>query len=555
MAIVERRLDAITREMGATMSKAARSLIFSEAHDFSCFVGDPDGTVLSQADGIPIHTGSGGFAIRAVMRAAGESLHDGDVWLLNDPYFGGGAHLPDWVTVRPVFENGRLLAFVCNKAHQNDLGGNAFGGYNYAAREIFQEGIRLPAVKLVDRGLLRDDVFRLLCFNSRLPDQMAGDLRAMLGSLEVGVRRLRALAEELGIPRLHDSFEALLDYSERRMMIELAKIPDGTYCGTNPLIVSEDEPDIRVPITVEIAISGGRAIVDFRGTSGPIPTFKNSARTNSHAAVYAAFATIVPHDVPHNEGAYRAITVVLPDESVVNAKPPLPVGNSTTHPADEIIHACWQALAPVMPDLVSAGWGYAVCPRIQGIANNGRPFIDAFVEMSLSGAGAVRGRDGFDAAGPLETLGGLTAMNLEMFERLYPIRYERCEFRVDTGGPGEFRGGTGLRVVVEGLRPMRVSAFSRLMFGKGFRAATTFGVRGGSPGAATEFRVLSEGREMNGSHAYEMDIEHFTMEVSTEGGGGWGDPEARDRAAVARDLRDGLVSASHAASAYRFEVA
>ena len=165
-----------------------------------------------------------------------------------------------------------------------------------------------------------------------------------------------------------------------------------------------------MPITVEIAISGGRTIVDFRGTSGPIPTFKNSARTNSHAAVYAAFATIVPHDVPHNEGAYRAITVVLPDESVVNAKPPLPVGNSTTHPADEIIHACWQALAPVMPDLVSAAGATRYALAFRALRTTG-----ARSSMPSSRCRSVArvpfGADGFDAAGPLET-SGLTAMNL-----------------------------------------------------------------------------------------------------------------------------------------------
>ena len=190
LSIVQKQLDHVARQMGWVMMRTARSPIFSQSHDFSCFIGDAHGNVISQADGLPIHTGGGSFAIKAVLENFENEIADGDVFILNDPYEAGGNHLPDYTIIRPVFVRGEVLAFCCNRAHQSDIGGGAAGTYNSAATEIFHEGIRLPVLRLIDAGKSRQDLWRLLLINSRCPDLLDGDLRAMIGSTEIGARRV-----------------------------------------------------------------------------------------------------------------------------------------------------------------------------------------------------------------------------------------------------------------------------------------------------------------------------------------------------------------------------
>ncbi len=194
VAVVQARLDHLCRRMGWVMTRTARSPIFSQSHDFSCFATDRNGVLVSTADGIPIHTGGGGFAVRAILDRcrpgdADLDLADGDVYLLNDPYTAGGNHLPDWVVARPVFVDGTLVAFCCNRAHQSDIGGGAAGTYNPEATEIYHEGLRLPVLRLIERGRVRTDLWELLLLNSRTPELLDGDLRAMLGSPSGPVRR------------------------------------------------------------------------------------------------------------------------------------------------------------------------------------------------------------------------------------------------------------------------------------------------------------------------------------------------------------------------------
>src|SRR4029077_8535015 len=207
LALVQSRLDHISHQMGWVMTPTARSPIFSQSHDFSRSIADARGTLISQADGIPIHTGGGGFAVRAVLRDFKDAIQPEDVFLLNDPYPAGGNHLPDWVIARPVFVACSLVAFACNRAHQADIGGGAPGTYNSAATEIFHEGIRLPVLKLIERGQVRADLWRLLMLNTRLPAAQHGDVRAMIGSTRIGAERIQALVEELGVDRADEFFE------------------------------------------------------------------------------------------------------------------------------------------------------------------------------------------------------------------------------------------------------------------------------------------------------------------------------------------------------------
>ena len=257
LALTQNRLDHISQQMGHVMVRTARSPIFSQAHDFTCFIAGPDGRVTAQADGIPIHSGGGGFAARAILRDFAGDIAEGDVFLLNDPWAAGGNHLPDWVIARPVFVGGRLVSLVCNRAHQSDIGGGAAGTYNPEATEVWQEGVRLPVLKLVEAGKVRRDLWKLLLLNTRTPDLLEGDLGAMLGSTRIGAEQVAALVEELGVEQALGYFDGILSHAAGRMGAALAELPDGIYAGEERS--DNDCFELRdIWVRAKVTIMGGR---------------------------------------------------------------------------------------------------------------------------------------------------------------------------------------------------------------------------------------------------------------------------------------------------------
>jgi N-methylhydantoinase B len=544
LALTQKQLDHITQQMGWVMMKTARSPIFSQSHDFSCFIGDASGAVAAQADGIPIHTGGGGFAMRAIKAAFGATIADGDVFLSNDPYLAGNNHLADWTLIRPVFVDGELLGFACNRAHQSDIGGGAAGTYNAAAREIFHEGVRIPPLRIAERGVLREDVIGLLVANTRCPDLVAGDLHAMLGSTKIGAERLCALAADTGVEGAVRLLPELLDWAERRMRAEVSTLKAGCYHGTD---ASDHDcfgaADVRVKVALTVAQD--RLVFDFTGSSAQIAGFKNSPLANTHSAVYLAVATFFDAALPRNEGTYRAIEIVAPEGSVVNARFPAPVGFATTHPAHEIITACWEALAEAAPQRSCAGWGKSLHPVAAGSKEQGSVFV-LYHWLGYPAAGAVRERDGFNVLGTVNTLGGLILPNVEDLELAYPVRIERQEFRTDTGGPGAMRGGTGVHYKAAQLVPTEMTFRDEAS-----RRATGRGVMGGGDGAPARLSC----RDSNGT---EIAVPVYgvvrsgpvDVEIESAGGGGWGDPFERDPEAVRQDVLDELVSLEAARDVY-----
>ena len=535
VALTQSRLDHISRQMGWVMTRTARSPVFSVGHDFTCFITDADGMVVSQADGIPIHSGGGGFAVRAVLRAFAGEIADGDVFLVSDPYLGGGNHLPDWLVTRPVFVSGQVVAFACNRAHQSDIGGGGAGSYNPNATEIFHEGIRLPPLRLVEAGHIRKDLWSLLLANSRTPELLDGDLRSMLGSVAVGVDRLGALVAELGLGRARDFIAEVLDHADRRMRAAVRALPDGTYFGED---ISNNDcfESVDVPIRVAITVDGDQLIADFAGTAPQIRGFKNSSLANTHSAVYVALSTFFGYEIPRNEGTFRCATVLAPEGSVVNPRPPAPTTMCTSFVAHEIIHACWKALGQADPARSIAGWGKQTVPITAGHTTAGKPYV-MFHWNELPGAGAVEGRDGFNEIGPMITLGGLSLSNVETYERLYPVTIWRELFREDGGGPGKFRGGTGVDYVVDVQGPS-ITSFR----GEGLHTPSGFGAAGGGHGQPG-LMTLHVGAAVLSAPQFDVrEFGSFSIAASSPGGGGWGDPLERDSALVLRDVQDGVVS-------------
>jgi len=476
LAIVQNRLDHISQQMGAVMLRTARSPIFSHARDFSCFIADASGSVLSQANGIPIHTGGGGFAVRALLKEYGTSLVEGDVFILSDPYVAGGNHLPDWVIARPIHYAGKLIGFTCNRAHQSDIGGGAAGTYNPEATEIFHEGIRLPVLRLVEAGRTRDDLWRLLLLNSRTPHLLDGDLRAMMGSTEIGAEKISQFMTEIGVEKGLECFERVLDYADRRFRQAVSELPRGRFVGESWFDNDCFDP-MDIPIRVAITIADDGVTVDFTGTHPQIKGFKNSSIANTHSAVYTALSSFFDPAIPRNEGSFRSVRIIAPKGSLVNASSPAALTMCTIFPGCDIIEACWEALGSADPERACAGWGANSFPISSGVTDPGITFV-MYHWAGSSGGGAVKGRDGFPQQGGLNSLCGLVIPNIETFEQLYPVRIGKHELRCDAAGAGQFRGGPGVEYEVEITRPVQ------LMFrGEGTRRFAPRGVRGGLPGA------------------------------------------------------------------------
>lgn len=544
LAVTQNRLDHITQQMGWVMLRTARSPIFSQSHDFSCFIATAEGEVIAQADGIPIHTGSGGFAIRALRAVFGDTIAPEDVFLLNDPYLAGGNHLPDWVIARPAFHGGELVGFACNRAHQADIGGGAAGTYNPEATEIYHEGIRIPPMRLVEKGQVREDLWALLLANSRASEALDGDLSAMLGSTRIGLEGIESIAGLHGLEATRAIFEGMLDSADRAQRKAFTQLPAGEYTG-------EDYSDndcfgpADVWVRVKLTVNGdGHAVVDFTGSSPQVKGFKNSSLANTTSAVSVAIASFFDPELPNNEGRFRSIEIVAPKGLIVNPEAPAPLTMCTTFCAHEIIHALWQALAKADPARACAGWGKNIFGVTSGVNESGRYVL--YHANAACGAGAVDGRDGFNSIGHVASLGGFVLPNIEIYEAQFPVLYGKQEFRLDTAGPGKYRGGTGV--------DYQVTVFGEASYsfrGEGLRYVSSFGVLGGEAGAAGEMMVELPSGVTEPAPKY--GIRHYadaSITAASPGGGGWGRAFERDPQSVLRDVRDGVVSLEAARVVY-----
>ncbi len=548
LALMQNRLDQISRHMGWVMTRTARSTIFSQSHDFSCFVTAPDGTLTANADGLPIHTGGGGFAVRALLARWGDDIADGDVFLLSDPYVAGGNHLPDWVIARPIFAADTLVGFCCNRAHQSDIGGGLAGTYNPEATEIWHEGIRLPVLKLVERGRVRHDLWELLLINCRTPELLDGDLLAMIGSTRIGAERIVELVAELGPTRYHAHLAGILDHAQARMAAAIAAVPDGVYEGVE---VTDNDCFDKVDVTIRavVTVSGDRLSIDFTGSDPQIRGFKNSSLANTHSSAYLALSSFFDTDIPRNEGTYRNVEIVAPEGTIVNARPPAPMTMNTVFVAHEIVHAVWKALAEAVPERSLAGWSKTVHGHVAGRTDDGATWV-MYHWHAMGTPGATAERDGFNQLGHLISLGGLDLPNLEFHEQQFPVTYRRWEFRTDAAGAGYHRGGTGV-VYEADIRAPATWSFRA----EGLDTPTGYGVGGGTYGAVGLELIAPFDQDADGPSFVppKYGVRHLgpaRMVAHTPGGGGWGDPLRRPVEWVAGDVRDGVVSVGGARRDY-----
>ena len=464
MTVIYNRLVGICREMGTTMMRASYSPIFSESLDFSCVLFDRHGRMMSQSEFCPAQVGAIRFVVKwLIAEVGGENLRPGDVVIHNDPYR-GGAHIPEHVVIKPVYYDGELFAYVANIAHMVEIGGMAVGGFAATATEVYQEGLRLPPVWLMREGEYNQDVWRVIMANHRAPRYSWGDLHAMMASLNVAEQRVHELLDEHGVERVTQISDELMDYAERWMRRELRAIPNGEYTFEDFMEDSRDPPE-RDWIRVTVVVEDGGLLVDFTGSDPQGPHVVNCTYGVTASSVYNAIFQIVDNDVPHNEGAYRPITVVAPPGTVTNVGEPAPSvgGNTETHP--RLWSIVLGALSKAVPDLVAASTGGTACNFLFGGTHpdTGRYYVH--YHFDGVGWGGQPGADGNDNL--CIPNGNCMTTPVEIFETRYPFVEWSYRLRADSGGPGRHRGGLGSERVLEVRAPeITVSALYDRMTSK-----------------------------------------------------------------------------------------
>ncbi|MBM3492640.1 MAG: hydantoinase B/oxoprolinase family protein, partial [Alphaproteobacteria bacterium] len=524
VSVIQHRLVAIVEEMGEAMLRTSYSQILNSSRDFSTALCDDQCRLVAQAEHVPVHVGALSWAARAVADYFGDQVAEGDVYLVNDPYF-GGSHLPDITAFIPVFHDGKLLFWSINRAHHSDIGGATHGAYNAAATEIWQEGIRIPPLRLYDRGAVRQDLFDMLAANVRHPRDFRGDLAAMIGSVRIGERRLHALLKEFGAGIVRPSVEAILDGAERQTRKVIAAWKDGTYRGEAAL---DDDGRGNRDITIRARVTklGSDLEIDLSQSDPQVASFVNSSHANMQSAVAMAIAYLLDPDTPRNQGMLRPLKVIAKEGTVVWAKPGAPVTLSTSHCAQEIVEAIIRALAPACPERAMAGWGRRFRIAIQGEnPATGGGFIWHLFHARPGGGGSAHA-DGFHSVGEWHSAGGIKFGSVEVAEVRFPLFFRTHEFLADTGGDGQHRGGNGclLELVVETKKPARANTA-----GDGARHGSC-GILGGREGRPHHYVLRSRGRPERVLATKEAGIEvrpGDVFVVRSAGGGGWGDPARR----------------------------
>lgn len=537
LTVVRSKLLAIAEEVVEVMTQTSFSPMLNQSRDFSAGLLDENGNLVVQAERVPIHMGALSTMVKKMIEMFGASVSPGDVLIANDPYW-GGSHLPDLTLAAPLMVNGKAVLWVANRAHQSDIGGISPGGYSPSAKEIWHEGLRLPPMKFADAGVVRADLLRMICANSRSPTDMTGDLMAQLSSVQRGVSRSAELVEHYGLETTSACLASILNAGHRSMVAQISKWRPGVYGGVSHLDPHEAF-EAPLPVHVRVTLSEGRAVVDFTGCMDQLPSFINSPLSNTKAAVNVAFMYLSDTEEGQNDGSSRAIEVVTRPGSFVDPLPPAAVAACTTLTASVIIEAVMKALAQAAPERVVAGFARRFRLAISGSDRNGRKFI-WHTFANRGGAGGHAGADGWSNLGVIHNPGGSPSPSVERTESSYPFLIERYALRANSGGGGKHRGGLGGEYI---LRYEGSTTASITPTGDGAVVAP-YGLAGGEDGLPHRFFIERDGkRSQLGAKDSRLTLQPGDRLIClSAGGGGHGQPAARSVAARERDLAFGYVS-------------
>lgn len=547
MQVIRYALEQIADEMGYTLVRTSRSTIIKEVMDITCAIFDAEGRTIAQAHHAPmLLTGFEITMAELIKHFPPGTLEDGDVVISNDPYL-GGQHIMDIQTMAPVFYEGNIVGYVGAIAHQADMGGSAPGGVAGGLTEIYQEGLRLPMVKLYKKYSENKDTFDILAANIRVPDKTLGDIRAQAACNYVGVRRLQEVFAKFGREVVQEATTMLLDYSERRMRESIRSLPDGTYAGED-FLDDDGITDDPVPVRVTITKHDDTIEVGFKGTSAQVRGNVNCPLATAMAAVYYTIIGVVDPHIPANSGCYRPVKITAEPGLIVNPQLPAAVA-ARTNTSQKILEAMLKAFAIVLPERVMAGSHAQISTfAFSGYdpGREGRRFV--YTEVQGGGAGARPGKDAREAQD--SHLARFMNTPIEAVELEYPVLIEKYELIPDSGGAGQYRGSLGLRKDVR----MLVDNVSFARYGDRQKFAP-HGLYGGLPGSKGLLLLNPDTQDETRLKAKAFSTIKLNDVVSLRmpGGGGYGNPHDRDPELIKQDVRDGKVSLQAAREIYNWK--
>lgn len=547
--VVKNALYSAAEEMKVVLAKTAYSPLLKVAGDYSCGLFDVNGEMVAQGPDLPIHLGSMPLAVKAVIEAW-STFEPGDVFIHNDPYF-GGSHLPDVNVVTPAFHGATLLGFACVRAHWPDIGSAVPGSYG-ATTEIYGEGLRLPPVRLYAAGVLNRDVDAIIFTNVRTPDERRGDLRAQIAANHRGVTRLGELAQKHGVPRLLDIMREVIDYSERMMRSMLRRLPDGTatfedFCDGDGIVEEGEKEDATFRIRMRVTKDGDRLVVDFAGTDAQVLGPMNAPLAVTASGLYTAIKMIAdPTDlVLPNSGCWRPIELRAEPGTVVNAVAPAPVVYANHEISHRVCDMLFGALVALAPDRVMAcSQGTSAIVTLGGVDyRNGERYVS--YETIKGGFGARPTKDGI--TGVASGISNTMNTPIEILEMSFPVRIERYAIVPDSGGAGRHRGGCGVDRVWKSLGgPVQASVCCERT------KSPPFGLCGGRPGGLARVSVVAPDgtdRELNSKATFIVPA-GGEIWLRAPGSGGFGPAAERDRGRVRDDVVNGYVSTESALADY-----
>ena len=540
-AVIKSGLDSVVDDMAYTVVRIARSEIVKDVMDFSAALCDANGQMVAQAKTIALHLGAVPEAIAAVLTKFGDDLHDGDAMIMNDPYH-GGMHLPDIFVFQPIFVDDTLLGFAATICHHTDVGGRVPGSNASDSTEIYQEGLRIPPLKLFERGRRNETLFALIERNVRLPVRLMGDLRAQLAACHIADTGVRDLAARYGAEGFSRMSAALLDHSEQLARACLAELPDGTVSFED--WIDDDGIDVGQPIRLFVTLDkrGDRLIADWTGSAPQVKGAINNTFSYTQAATLTAVKSVLSVNMPNNDGVFRAITVIAPAGTIANAVLPAACA-ARGLTGFRMVDCCFGALAMLVPDKVfAASDGGNTGITIGGWTRARKPFV--YVDFMSGSWGGRPWADGID--GNANMFANMATQSVEVLESEQPVEILAFEFVTDGGGAGQFRGGVPYRrdyrfVEDEGVLQIRSDR----------RTHPPYGLSGGYPGRRSTNVLDPYGEATQLPSKLTMTIrrgQEFRHELP--GSGGWGDPLLRDPQAVLRDVRNEFVSVAAAGTLY-----
>ena len=499
-------LSSIAEEMGTVLCRTSFSPNIKERRDFSCAIFTCNGDMIAQASHIPVHLGSMPFSTRAVINAL--SLDEGDMAILNDP-FSGGTHLPDVTMVAPVYHKGKLLFFVANRAHHADIGGASPGSMPLST-DIYQEGLIIPPVKILERGTLKKEIMDIILANVRTPEERKGDLEAQIAANLRGIQRIKEVLDRYGEEHVLECVKEVMDYSERVTRSLISQIPDGKYDFTDYL----EDKDQLVPLKVKITVKGDEMNVDFTESAPQVSGFLNAVRSITVSCVLYTVRCLLPEDVPTNQGLMRPIKVITKEGTVVDARKPAALAAGNVETSQRIVDVIFGALSQAIPDRIPAASQGTMNNLL--IGNSEVPFV--YYETIAGGAGACPEQDGESAIHTHMT----NTMNtpIEALEFSYPLMVTSYKIRKGSGGKGKRKGGDGIIRSVKLLEKAHVTVISQR------RRTSPFGLAGGENGKKGRNIIVINGQERDVGPFFSQELPAGAeVRIETPGGGGYGKPQ------------------------------